>query len=79
MRTSLTLFTLALLHLTAFAETQEIIILAGNVLALKLEIPKDAKATTQGFDFFECRFHGRCGRFHKMSSPNRRTSGFTFQ
>jgi len=48
MRTSLTLFTLALLHLTAFAETQEIIILAGNVLALKLEIPKDAKATTKG-------------------------------
>ena len=48
MRTSLTLLILALLHLTAIAETQEITIPAGAVPALKLEIPKDAKATTRG-------------------------------
>jgi len=48
MRHSLTLLTFALLHLTAFAQTQEITIPAGNVPALKLEIPKDAKATTKG-------------------------------
>ena len=48
MRTSLTLFALALLHLTAFAEPREITIPAGNAPALKLEIPKDAKATTEG-------------------------------
>jgi hypothetical protein len=47
-RTLLTLLTLALLHLTAFAQTQEITISAGNAPALKLEIPKDAKATTKG-------------------------------
>jgi hypothetical protein len=48
MRSSLTLLALALLPLTAFAQTQEITIAAGNVPALKLEIPKDAKATTKG-------------------------------
>jgi hypothetical protein len=48
MRCSLTLLSLALLTLTAFAENQEITIPAGNAPALKLEIPKDAKATTKG-------------------------------
>jgi len=48
MRTALTLLALALFHLTAFAEIQEITIPAGNAPALKLEIPKDAKATTKG-------------------------------
>jgi len=48
MRTSLTLLFLALLHLTAFGETQEITVPAGDGSALKVEIPKDAKATTQG-------------------------------
>jgi len=48
MRSSLTLLTLALLSLTALAEYQEITIPSGNAPALKLEIPKDAKATTKG-------------------------------
>jgi len=48
MRCALTLLTLALLPLTSFAENQEITIMAGNTPALKLEIPKDAKATTKG-------------------------------
>jgi len=46
--TLLTLLTLAVLHVTAFGEDQVITITAGNAPALKLEIPKDAKATTKG-------------------------------
>jgi hypothetical protein len=48
MRRTLTLLALALLPLAAFAENQEITIMARNTPALKLEIPKDAKATTKG-------------------------------
>ena len=48
MRTSLALLIIALLPLSAFAELQQITIHAGNAPVLKLEIPKDAKATTQG-------------------------------
>jgi hypothetical protein len=48
MRRILTLLALALLPLTTLAENQEITILSGATPALKLEIPKDAKATTKG-------------------------------
>jgi hypothetical protein len=48
MRTALTFLILSVLPVTAFAQTQEISIPAGNAPALKLEIPMDAKATTKG-------------------------------
>jgi len=48
MHSKLTLLTLALFSLSAFAEDKQATIAAGKVPALSLSIPKQAKVTTKG-------------------------------